>query len=64
MVNNFETLDHFSKTPDSGSNVMNDHEVREYLRNLVFKAFIHIRFILFYWFILLHLGYKFSEYIL
>jgi len=48
MVNNFETLDHFSKTPDSGSNVMNDHEVREYLRNLVFKAFIHIRFILFY----------------
>jgi len=61
-VNNFESLDNFYTTADSGSKLMNDYEVHEYLRNLVFKAYHHIRFKLFYWFILLHLGHKFSEF--
>jgi len=47
-VNNFESLDNFYTTADSGSKLMNDYEVHEYLRNLVFKAYHHIRFKLFY----------------
>jgi hypothetical protein len=42
----FESLDNFYKTAESGSNLTNDYEVHEYLRNLVFKAYHHIRFVL------------------
>ena len=63
-LSNFESLDSLYETTDIVSKLMNDYEVQEYLRNLVFKAYHHIRFMLIYWFILLHLGHKFSEFIL
>jgi len=46
-VSNFESLDNFYKPADSCNNLMNDYEVHKYLRNLVFKAYHHIRFMLF-----------------
>jgi len=45
-VSNFESRDNFYKCADSGSNLMNDYEVHKYLRNLVFKAYHHIRFVI------------------
>jgi len=48
MVSDFESLDSFYKTVESGSNLMNDYEVHKYLRNSVFKAYHYIRFMLFY----------------